>query len=68
MQFLNQNVVQAKLDANSGDYHVKIEDSQANAFSTEDVNHVNVMSKDEEYGIAPPVQTTCSASKSKQGD
>jgi hypothetical protein len=66
VQFLNQNVVQAQLDPNSGDYRVKIEDSQARALSTGDGNHVNVMSKDEKYGVAPPVQTTCRASNPKQ--
>ena len=63
IDFLEHNVVQAKLKPDTGDYEVKFEDSHVNSFAKDGTpNQVHLMNNEEEYGIPNPV-STCSGGK-----
>ena len=63
VDFLMQNVVQAKLKPETGDYQIAFEDSHVEGFTKDgNPNQVHLMNHEEEYGIPNPV-TTCSGGK-----
>ena len=48
VDFLNTNIIQAQLkDDGSGDYEVKFTDTQAAAFSQDQVNQIHIMKENE---------------------
>ena len=63
IDFLEHNVVQAKLKPDTGDYEVKFEDAHVRNFAKDGTpNQVHLMNNEEEYGIPNPV-STCSGGK-----
>ena len=63
IDFLEQNVVQATLKPETGDYQIAFEDSHVEGFTKDgNPNQVHLMNNEEEYGIPNPV-TTCSGGK-----